>query len=69
MHAILLDKVRSWAIRSCGYFPVLEIDGHGSTTAAHVAKYDGSNMFKWAKVGFFRRQQLAEDLKEKWSRD
>jgi hypothetical protein len=50
MHAILLDKVRAWAIQSCGYFPVLEIDGHGSTTA-HVAKYDGSSMFKWAKVG------------------
>jgi hypothetical protein len=54
---MLLAKVRSWAAASNGWFPLQEQNEHGCTVTS-VAKYDGSDFFKWGKVRFLRLRAL-----------
>jgi hypothetical protein len=64
MHSILLDKVRAWAAGSGGCFPVRKMDENGQRTT-HVAKYDGSSIFQWGKVGFTQCTRKQEYSKMK----
>jgi len=49
LHSLLLAKIRSWAAQSGGCFPVHD-PGGSAFTEQSVAKYDGSDIFKWGKV-------------------
>jgi hypothetical protein len=47
---MLLAKVQLWAAESGGCFPV-QGQSYCGSPVPHVAKYDGSDRFKWGKVG------------------